>query len=86
VLEVVLVFGLGRPEGAGLADLGDDPAGPEPGGLDIGDRVRGDLALLVGGGEDLGAVVGAGVLALTVLGRRVVDLEEELEDTNGDFP
>jgi hypothetical protein len=30
VLEVVLVFGLGLPEGAGLADLGHDLAGPEP--------------------------------------------------------
>ena len=29
VLEVVLVFGLGLPEGAGLADLGHDLAGPE---------------------------------------------------------
>src|SRR6202030_1827008 len=37
-------------------------------------------ALLVGRKEDLGAVVRAGVLALAVLGRRVVDLEEELED------
>ena len=28
VLEVVLVFGLGFPEGAGFADLGHDLAGP----------------------------------------------------------
>jgi hypothetical protein len=47
-LEVVLVLGLGLPERDGLADLGDDLAGPQAGGLDVGDRVLGDLALLVG--------------------------------------
>src|SRR4051812_14847107 len=79
-LEGVLVIGLRLPEGHGLADVGHHLAGPEPRGLDVGDRVLGDLALLVARVEDLGAVAGADVAALAVLCRRVVDLEEELED------
>jgi hypothetical protein len=79
-LEVVLIFGLGLPEAAGLADLGHDLARPEARGIDVGDRVLGALPLLVARIEDLGADVGAGLLALTVLRRRVVDLKEELED------
>src|SRR4051794_16428411 len=79
-LEVVLVLGLGLPERDGLAELGHDLAGPQARGVDVGDRVLGDLALLVARVEDLGAVAGADVVALAVLGCRVVDLEEELED------
>src|SRR6185436_15789735 len=79
-LEVVLVLGLGLPERDGLADLRHHLAGPEAGRLDVGDRVLGDLALLVGRREDLRAVAGADVVPLAVLGRRVVDLEEELEN------
>src|SRR3954451_21993064 len=79
-LEVVLVLGLGLPERDGLADLGHDLAGPQARGLDVGDRVLGDLALLVARVEDLGPVGRADVVALAVTGRRVVDLEEELED------
>src|SRR5918997_271039 len=74
-LEIVLVLGLGLPEGDGLADLGHHLAGPQARGVDLGDP-----ALLVARVEDLGAVAGADVVALAVLGRRVVDLEEELED------
>src|SRR4051812_37108491 len=77
-LEVVLVLGLGLPEGDGLADLGHRLAGPQARGVDVGDRVLGDLALLVARIEDLGPVAGADVVALAVLGRGVVDLEEEL--------
>src|SRR4051812_10247101 len=66
-LEVVLVLGLGLPEGDGLADLGDDLAGPQAAGVDVGDRVLGDLALLGARVEDLGAVAGAEVVALAVL-------------------
>src|SRR3954447_14428420 len=79
-LQVVLVLGLGLPEGDGLADRGDDLAGPDARGVDVGDRVLGDPALLVAGVEDLRAVGRADVVALTVLGRRVVYLEEELQD------
>jgi hypothetical protein len=79
-LEVVLVFGLGLPERDGLADLGHHLAGPQARGVDVGDRVLGDLALLVAGKEDFGAVAGADVVALAALGRRVVDLKRELKD------
>jgi hypothetical protein len=79
-LEVVLVLRLGLPERDGLADLGHDLAGPDPRGLDVGDRVLRDLALLVARVEDLRPVTRADVVALAILGRRVVDLEEELED------
>src|SRR3954453_12293168 len=79
-LEVVLMFGLGLPEGAGGADRGHHLARPDARGVDVGDRVLGDPALLVARIEDLGAVGRAHVVALTVLGRRVVDLKEELQD------
>src|SRR5262249_57285272 len=74
-LEVVLVFGLGLPEGAGLADLGRDLGAPEARG--VGDRFLSDLALLVAGVEDLGAVVEADQLFAKV---GPVDLEEEFQD------
>src|SRR3954447_23153466 len=79
-LEVILVLRLGLPERDGLADLGHHLAGPQARGVDVGDRALGDLALFIARIEDLGAVAGADVVALAVLGRRVVDLEEELED------
>ena len=41
------MLGLGLPEGTGRLDLGDDLAGPQTGGFDVGDRVLGDLTLLV---------------------------------------
>src|SRR3954466_8952379 len=61
-LEVVLVLGLGLPEGGGGADLRPDLAGPEPRGVDVGDRVLGDPALLVARNEDLRAVRRADVV------------------------
>jgi hypothetical protein len=76
------VLGLGHPERDGLAHLGHDLAGPQPRGVDVGDRVLGDPALLLARIEDLRAIVRADVVALAVLGRRVVDLEEELEDVS----
>src|SRR3954453_5615481 len=79
-LEVVLVLRLGLPEGDGLAHLGHHLAGPQSRRVDVGDRLLRDLALLVARVEDLGAVARADVVALAVLGRRVVDLEEELQD------
>src|SRR5215475_4033136 len=74
-LEVVLVFGLGLPEGTGLADLGRDLGTPKARG--VGDRFLGDLALLVAGVEDFGAVVEADQLFDKV---GPVDLEEEFQD------
>jgi len=41
------VLGLGLPERAGLAHVGDDLARPQAGGVDVGDRLLGNLALLV---------------------------------------
>src|SRR3954467_9858021 len=52
-LQVVLVLGLGLPEGDGLADRGHDLAGPDARRVDVGDRLLGDPALLVARGEDL---------------------------------
>ena len=73
------MLGLGLPEGSGRRDLGDHLAGPQAGRVDVGDRVFGDALLLVVEVEDRRAVAGADVVALAVLRRRVVDLEEELE-------
>jgi hypothetical protein len=60
-------------------DLGDDLAGPEPGGLDVGDRVLGHETLLVVDVEDRRAIARTDVVSLAIHRRRVVDLEEELE-------
>ena len=79
-LQIILMLGLRLPEIAGGSDLGHHLAGPQAGRLDVGDRVLGDLALLVARGEDLRAIVGPDVPALAIIGRRVMDLEEELED------
>ena len=78
-LQVVLVLRLGLPERTGWGDLGDDLAGPEPGGVDVVDVVLGDPALLLIEVEDRRPVSHAVVVPLAVQRRRVVDLEEELE-------
>src|SRR6185369_1280765 len=78
-LQVVLVLRLGLPERSRGSDLGDDLARPEARRLDVGDRVLGDLLLLVAREVDRRAVARAAVVALAVLRRRVVDLEKELE-------
>ena len=70
---------LGLPERPAGRHLGDDLPRPQARRLDVGDRVLGDPLLLVVGVEDGRAVAGADVVALPVPGRRVVDLEEELE-------
>jgi hypothetical protein len=58
-LEVVLILGLGLPEGTGPADLGHDLPRPDVCGVQLGDRVLGDPALLVARIEDLGAIAGS---------------------------
>jgi hypothetical protein len=73
------VLGLGLPEVPDRGDLGDDLPRPQAGGLHVGDRVLGDLLLLVARVEDRRAVAQAHVVALAVERRRVVDLEEELQ-------
>src|SRR3954447_9438035 len=74
------MLGLGLPERPGWLDLGDDLAGQQPGGVDIRDRFARDPLLLGVEVVDRRAVAGADVVALAIPGRRVVDLEEELED------
>src|SRR5689334_7526443 len=79
-LQIVLVLGLGFPERAGLAHLGDHVAQPQARGVDVGNRLLGDVALLVARVEDLRAVARPDVVSLPVHRGRIVDLEEELED------
>jgi hypothetical protein len=45
LLQVVLVLLLGLPEVADWLDLGDDLAGPEAGGVNVGDGVEGNSLL-----------------------------------------
>src|SRR5581483_797379 len=80
MLQIILVFRLGFPEGAGGSDLGDHLAGPQAGCVDVGDGVLGDLLLRIVAIEDGRAVTGADVVALAVPGGGVVDLEEKLQD------
>src|SRR4029453_3492206 len=65
-LQIVLVLGLGFPEVGSLGHLGHDLAGPQAGGLDVGDGVLGNATLLIAGIEDRRAVAGAEVVALAV--------------------
>ena len=77
--QIVLVLGLGLPERTCGGHLRDDLARPQAGGVDIGYGVQRGLPLLVIGVVDGGAVARPYIVALTVPGGRVVDLEEELE-------
>src|SRR5688572_14546833 len=78
--EIVLMLGLGFPELTCWHDLGHDFAGPQPGFVDIGDRVLGNPTMLVGSVEDCRAIAGPDVVPLAVARARIVNLEEELED------
>src|SRR5262249_14144371 len=78
-LEVVLMLGLRLPERPGGRNLRHDLPGPPSRGLDVGDRLLRNSALLVVEVEERGAVARSDVVALTVHGRRIVDLEEELQ-------
>jgi hypothetical protein len=78
-LEVVLVLGLCLPERSGGRHLGDDLARPQTRGVDIGDRVLCDAALLLVDVVDRRAIARPDVVALAVLRRRVVNLKEELQ-------
>jgi hypothetical protein len=73
------MLGFGLPKGTGRHDFSDHFAWPEAGGVYVRDRVFGDSPLLVGRVEDGRPVTGADVVTLAVLRRRVVNLEEELE-------
>ncbi len=73
------MLGLGLPELARRGHLGDHLAWPQAGVLDIDNGLEGDALLLVVEVEDGRAVAGTDVVALAVLRRRIVDLEEELQ-------
>jgi hypothetical protein len=73
------MLGLGFPERPGGGHLGHDLRGPAARGVDVGDRLLGDAALLLIETEDCRAIARPDVVALTVQRGRVVDLEEELE-------
>src|SRR3546814_6868525 len=60
-------------------DLRHRLAQPQAGGVDVGDGVAGHALLPGRGEEDRRTVRGAKVVALAVPRRRVVDLEEELQ-------
>lgn len=75
--EVVLVVGLGRPEGGRLGDLGDDGIGVGTG--QFGDHGLGRRLLLHRMPKDGGSVLRADIVALAVEGGRVVDGEEDGE-------
>jgi hypothetical protein len=77
VLKVVLVFGLGLPEHAGLADPGNDRTWPDVSGVNVGDCDLCNVALVLVRSEDLRAVVRANTILAEV---GPVDLEEELQD------
>src|SRR5215469_8135966 len=79
-LQIVLVLRLGFPEVPYRRHLGDDLAGPQARGVQVGDRLLRHLLLLVAGIKDRRTVACADIVALTVPRRGVVDLEEVLED------
>src|SRR5271156_65556 len=78
-LEIVLVLGLGLPEGTRRDDLRHHLAGPQPRSLDVGDGVFRYPTLLIVEVEDGRAVARAYVITLTVDGGGVMDLKEEFE-------
>jgi hypothetical protein len=74
------VFGFGLPEVSRRNDFGGRLAGPEPGGVDVGDGIDRDALLFVIGEEDRRPVARADVVALPVARARIVDLEEKFQD------
>jgi len=77
--QVILVLGLRLPEIASGREFGHDLSRPQPWGLDVGDGVLGDAALFLARVENRRPVACASVVSLPVGRRRVVDLEEELQ-------
>jgi hypothetical protein len=78
-LQVVLVLGFGRQEALVRVDLGYDRSRPEPGLLDLRDRLERRLLLLLIRVEDRGPIARAEIASLLLVGSRVMDLEEVLE-------
>src|SRR5579859_1714139 len=78
-LEVVLMLGLGFPEVPCRGHFRHDATRPQARGFDVGDRLLRRRPLRVAGIEDGGAVARAAIVPLPILGGRIVDLKEELE-------
>src|SRR5262245_131189 len=78
-LQIVLMFRLRFPEGTCRSHLRHHSPRPEPRRVDIGDGVLGNSPLLVAGREDSGPIAHPHVVALAIAGRRIVNLEEELQ-------
>src|SRR3546814_770927 len=78
-LEIVLVFRLRLPKVSCRRNFRNDALRPQAGRIDIGYRFFGRATLLVTRVEDRGTVARAAVVALTVQRRRIMDLEEKLE-------
>src|ERR1043166_4828934 len=77
--QIILMLGLCFPEWTNRRNFSNDFARPQTGCVYIGDRIDCDALLFLVRVEDGRAVAGADVVSLTVARRRVVDLEEKLE-------
>src|SRR4051812_9000358 len=78
--QVILMLRFGFPEITCRNHFGNSLAGPEAGGIYVGDGIFGNPLLLVAGIEDRGSIAASDVIALAIARARVVDLEEELEN------
>ena len=79
ILQVVLMLGLGFPEGTGGGDCRHHFAGPQAGSIDIGYGIFSDALLSVVHVEDRRPIAGTYVVALPIASGWIVDLEEEFE-------
>ncbi len=65
-LQIILMFGFGFPEVARRNNFCDHLARPQMRSFDIGDRVFGDLSLLIAGVKNRRTVAGASIVALAI--------------------
>src|SRR3954453_1557900 len=79
-LQVVLMFRLGFPEGAGLGDFRDNLSAPKPGGFGVRDRGLCDPCLIAAGVENRRAIAGPPIVALPIHSRRIVNLKKEFQE------
>ncbi len=78
-LQVVLMLRFGFPERTGRTHFCHHLARPEPGGVDVGNRVARNPLLFVVRVKDRRTIAGPGVVPLPVQCGRIMDLKEELE-------
>src|SRR5271154_4276523 len=79
LFEVALVVLLGLPEGLGGEDLGGDGGAEAAGGVEFGDLCAGLTGLLVGVGEDDGAILRSPIGTLAVDLGGIVEGKEGIE-------